>query len=133
MSAPGPVLAAARAAAMPLGKPVKIGKDAGEVVTALGASFTWKVKGADTGYAFAVYEMALAPGRGVPLHMHPFAEFFHVLEGRVDVMGVDAEDTLEWMPVAAGESANAPVNAPHGVMNRADRLARVPERRQFPA
>jgi len=104
LSAPGPVSATALAEAMPLGKPVKIGRDAGEVATALGASFTWKVEGADTGCAFAVYESA--PGHGVPLRMHPFAEFFHVLEGRVDVMGVDAAGTLDWTPVAAGESAN---------------------------
>ena len=42
-------------------------------------------------------------------------------------MGVDAEGALECTPVTQGESANAPINAPHGLMNRSDRPARSSE------
>ena len=119
-----PVSAAQLAKTMSLPKHKKVGKGEGEVVDALGATFSWKVKGVDTGYSFAVYEMLMAPGRGIPLHMHPFAEFFYVLEGRVDVMGVDDQGTVEWTPLAEGESANAAINAPHGLMNRTDQPAR---------
>lgn len=107
-----PVLAARLVKTMSLPKHKKVGKGEGEVVDALGATFSWKVKGADTGYAFAVYEMLIAPGRGIPLHMHPFAEFFYILESRIDIMGVDDQGAVEWTPVAEGESANAAINAP---------------------
>jgi len=119
-----PVSAADLVKVMSLPKHKKVGKGEGQVVSALGATFSWKVKGVDTGYAFAVYEMTVEPGRGIPLHMHPFAEFFYVLEGCVDIMGIDAKGTLEWVPVAEGESANAAINAPHGLLNRTDRTAR---------
>ena len=119
-----PVSAAVLATVMSPPRHRKVGKGEGEAVSALGATFSWKVKGADTGYAFCVYEMRLEPGRGIPLHMHPFAEFFYVLEGRLDVMGIDDRGALEWMPVAEGESANAAINAPHGLMNRTDQAAR---------
>ena len=102
----------------------KVEKGSGEVVSALGTTFRWKVKGEETGFAFAVYEMTLEPGRGIPLHMHPFAEFFYVLEGRLDLMGVDEQGVLEWTQIAEGESANAAINAPHGVQNRTDEAAR---------
>ena len=102
----------------------KVGKGEGEIVNALGATFSWKVKGVDTGYAFAVYEMLVEPGRGIPLHMHPFAEFFYVLEGRIDIIGVDDQGAVEWTTVAEGESANAAINAPHGLMNRTDQTSR---------
>ena len=72
----------------PLPKLKKIDRNEGEVVNPLGLSFTWKIKGADTGYAFAVYEMAMAPSAMIPMHIHPFAEYFYVLEGTIDIMGL---------------------------------------------
>lgn len=106
--------------AAPLPKLKKVGKDAGEVVSPLGLSFTWKIKGVDTGYAFAVYEMTIAPAASVPMHVHPFAEYFFVLEGAIDVMGLGVDGAVEWTPLSKGESANAPMNAPHGIKNRSD-------------
>ena len=41
----------------------------------------WRALGANTGYTFSIYEMTVVPGMGIPLHKHPFAEFFYVLEG----------------------------------------------------
>jgi hypothetical protein len=46
----------------------KIRRDEGELTQVLGLRMNWKVKAKDTGYAFSVYEMELAPGQGIPLH-----------------------------------------------------------------
>ena len=62
-----------------------IGSRGGEVVRPFDLALTWKIKAAETGFAFSVYEMTMAPGAEIPIHVHPFAEFFYVLEGQVDV------------------------------------------------
>ena len=108
----------------PLPKLKKIDKNEGEVVNPLGLSFTWKIKGADTGYAFAVYEMTMAPAAMIPMHIHPFAEYFYVLEGTIDIMGLAADGTIEWTSRSVGDSANAPSNAPHGIKNRSNQPAK---------
>lgn len=102
----------------------KWGVGEGETVNPLDLSFKWKVKGADTGFAFGIYEMVIQPGQQVPIHIHPYPEFFYVLEGRIDVMGLDPAGTLTYLPVSAGECANAPSNAPHGTGNRSTAPAR---------
>jgi quercetin dioxygenase-like cupin family protein len=73
---------------------------------------------------FAVYEMTIKPEAKIPIHIHPYAEFFYVLEGQVDVMGIDPSGALTWTPVSAGECANAPANAPHGIKNRSTQPAK---------
>lgn len=112
------------ARALPVKPPRMIRADEGRVVSPLGLSFKWKATGQDTGYAFAVYEMALAPGTGIPMHTHPFAEFFYVLEGAVEVNGLDGDGLRTTSRAAAGESALAPANAPHGLHNGSDAPAR---------
>jgi hypothetical protein len=74
----------------------KVGRDEGELVEVLGLRMNWKVKAKDTGYAFSVYEMELAPGQGIPLHTHPYPEFFYVLDGCLDFerIGCDYTATL---------------------------------------
>ena len=109
---------------MPLPKLKKVDKNEGEIVDPLGLSFTWKIKGADTGYAFAIYEMTRAPEAMIPMHVHPFAEYFYVLEGIVDVMGLATDGTVEWTSISNGDSANAPSNAPHGIKNRSNQPAK---------
>jgi hypothetical protein len=39
----------------------------------------WKATGEDTGYATSFYEMDLPPGKGIPIHSHPYAEVFYVV------------------------------------------------------
>ncbi len=39
-------------------------------------------------------------------------------------MGIDAGGALTWTPVSAGECANAPANAPHGIKNRSTQPAK---------
>jgi quercetin dioxygenase-like cupin family protein len=36
----------------------------------------WRALGENTGYTFSIFEMTVVPGMGIPLHRHPFAEFF---------------------------------------------------------
>jgi quercetin dioxygenase-like cupin family protein len=106
-------------------KPLQVlGGNEGRIVRPLGLAFRWKVTGADTGYAFAVYEMELEPGSAIPVHVHPFAEFFYVLEGRVEALGLDDDGQASSRPLSSGECANVPANTPHGLRNASDRPAR---------
>lgn len=100
---------------MPLPAVQKLGVGEGETVYPFDLSFNWKVKGADTGFLFSVYEMTIKPGGMIPIHLHPFAEFFYVLQGNVDAMGLDSDGRLTWTSLVTGECANAPAGAPHGV------------------
>lgn len=109
---------------LPLPTVQKLEKGAGEIVKPFDLSLTWKVKAADTGFAYSVYEMTLAPGNEIPIHLHPFAEFFYVLEGQVDAMGIDADGRLTWTELTAGDCANAPATAPHGLKNRSAKAAK---------
>ena len=103
----------------------KLGREEGKTVRVGNTRFTWKTRGENTGYQFAVYAMNLDPDRGQPLHKHPDAEFFYVLEGRMDFgrLGADGGG-LEWIQAAAGESVTAPINAPHAFHNGTDRASR---------
>ena len=109
---------------MPLPTVQKLGRGEGETVRPFDLSFDWKVKGKDTGYLFSVYEMSIRPGGTIPIHVHPFAEFFYVLEGSVDALGLDGDGRLTWAPIAAGECGNAPAGAPHGMENRSPQPAK---------
>jgi quercetin dioxygenase-like cupin family protein len=102
----------------------KIGRGEGEVMVVLGLRMTWKVKAKDTGYAFSVYEVELAPGQGIPLHTHPYPEFFHVLSGTLDFERIGSDSQREWVRCREGECVHVPINAPHGCVNRSDRPAR---------
>lgn len=68
--------------------------------------------------------MALVPGTGIPMHIHPFAEFFYVLEGAVEVNGLDGDGRRTTWRAAVGEGALAPANMPHGLHNGSDASAR---------
>ncbi|AGY57677.1 cupin domain-containing protein [Gloeobacter kilaueensis] len=102
----------------------KIYRDEGELMEVLGLRMTWKIKAKDTGYAFSVYEVELAPGEGIPLHIHPYAEFFYVLDGSLDFGRIGSDSRQEWLRCHEGESVHAPINAPHGWTNHSDRPTR---------
>jgi quercetin dioxygenase-like cupin family protein len=40
---------------------------------------TWKAMGLDTAYGTSLYEMDLAPGVGIPVHSHPYAEIYYII------------------------------------------------------
>ena len=102
----------------------KLGREEGKTVRVGDTRLTWKTRGENTGFQFAVFEMNLNPDVGVPLHKHPYAEFFYVIEGRVDFGRLGADGGLEWIQANAGESVTAPINAPHAYHNHTDRPSR---------
>ena len=101
-----------------------LGTGEGDLVQPLDLEFQWKLKGPETGFQFAVYEMMLPPEKKVPLHIHPFSEFFYVLEGRLDVMTLDAEGALAWVELRSGQCVNAPATTPHGLKNRSEKAVK---------
>ena len=84
----------------------------------------WKAQGADTGYSFSIYETTLAAGNGLPLHKHPYPEFFYLLEGKLDFCQWNDAGVAEWVTCGAGTSVLAPSNAPHTFFNKSDGPAR---------
>jgi quercetin dioxygenase-like cupin family protein len=101
-----------------------LGAGEGEVVQPLDLQFQWKLKAQETGFVSSVFEMVLPPEKKVPLHIHPFSEFFYVLDGRLDVMTLDAEGALKWVALRPGDSVNAPATTPHGFKNRSEKEVR---------
>jgi quercetin dioxygenase-like cupin family protein len=59
----------------------KLGPKEGRTKQVGDVRLTWKARGEDTGYATSFYEMDLPPGKGIPLHSHPYAEVFYVVMG----------------------------------------------------
>lgn len=111
------------AKAFPLPTVLKREKADGEVVNPFGLTLTWKIKAEEADYAFSVYKMTMEPGISLPIHIHPFPEFFYVLDGELDAMGLDADGHLTWTPLHAGECASAPSIAAHGLKNRSSSSA----------
>ena len=64
----------------------------------------WRALGENTGYTFSIFESTLAPGMGIPLHRHPFPEFFYVLEGNLSIGYWNNQGVTEWDACEAGES-----------------------------
>lgn len=61
------------------------------------------------------------PGMGIPLHTHPFAEFFYVLEGDRSIAYWNSERATKWDTCEAGESLMVQPNAPHSFFNKSER------------
>jgi len=74
---------------------VKRGRGEGQVTQIGDLRVTWKAEGEKTGYQFSIDEVVLKPGFGIPLHKHPFAEFFYVIEGQIDFAMMREEATVE--------------------------------------
>ena len=62
----------------------KVGQQEGKTIQIGNARLTWKAMGVDTAYGTSLYELDLAPGVGIPVHSHPYAEIFYVISGYVD-------------------------------------------------
>ena len=84
----------------------------------------WKAEGKNTGYSFSIYETILAAGRGLPLHKHPYPEFFYLLEGKLDFCRWNDDGVAEWQTCSVGDSVLAPPNAPHTFFNKSDQPTR---------
>ena len=102
----------------------KLGPREGKTVQIGNARLTWKARGEDTGYATSMYEMDLAPGNGIPIHSHPYAEVFYVVQGQTDFATINDKGEEEWLRCAAGETVIVPINRLHAFHNRTDKPSR---------
>ena len=102
----------------------KVGPREGRTIQIGNARLTWKVTGEDTGYTTSLYEMELAPGVGIPVHSHPYAEIFYVISGHTDFVRIDEQGQEEWVRCGPGDTLVAPINALHAFHNRTDRPSR---------
>ena len=103
---------------------VRLGPGEGNATLIGDLRVTWKAEGERTGYQFSVDEVTLKPGFGIPLHRHPFAEFFYVVEGRIDFALMNEQGEVEWVRCSAGDSISAPPNAPHTFHNHGEKPAK---------
>lgn len=77
-----------------------------------GGTHTWKLKSADTGGAFFLFEDLMAEGKMTPFHCHPDTdETVIVLEGEILVNTDGAEQT-----VGVGGMTYTPRGVPHAFM-----------------
>jgi quercetin dioxygenase-like cupin family protein len=102
----------------------KIGPREGRTIQIGNARLTWKASGEDTGYGTSLYEMDLAPGIGIPVHSHPYAEVFYVISGHTDFLRFDEHGKEEWVRCGPGDTLVAAVNALHAFHNRTDKPSR---------
>ncbi len=84
----------------------------GEIYNVIGELLTFKVTSEQTGGAFTVNELRAQPGGGPPLHTHPSAETFTILEGQFEFSGLDEGEgyTIRATP---GDTVFIPGGAPH--------------------
>ena len=85
----------------------------------------WRALGENTGYTFSIYETTVVPGMGIPLHKHPFAEFFYVLEGTLAFGSWNSQGAAEWNVYESGESLVVQPNAPHTFFNKSEHPCRM--------
>jgi len=102
----------------------KVGAREGKTIQIGNARLTWKAMGIDTAYGTSLYEMDLAPGVGIPVHSHPYAEVFYVISGYVDFLRYDEGDVEEWVRCGPGDTLIAGANALHAFHNRTKNPAR---------
>jgi quercetin dioxygenase-like cupin family protein len=96
----------------------RVGPKEGRTIQIGNARLTWKATGEDTGYGTSLYEMDLAPGIGIPVHSHPYAEVFYVISGHTDFLRIDEQGEKRWIRCGPGDTLVAPGNALHAFHNR---------------
>ncbi len=64
----------------------------------------WRALGENTGYTFSIFETTVVPGMGIPLHKHPFAEFFYVLEGKLSIEHWNSQGTASGTCMKPGKA-----------------------------
>ena len=84
----------------------------GETYDVIGELLTFKVTPAQTNETFAVVELLTQPGGGPPLHTHPSAESFTILEGVFEFTGLD-DGTPYTIRATPGDTLFIPGGAPH--------------------
>ncbi len=99
---------------------IRIPRGGGEDFDVAGAKLTWKVKSDLTDSRFCFFEQVLAPGDGVPLHIHSHTETFYVLSGAVTFEGPDGATPCETGDVVVARSGSQ-----HGFVNHGRDEARM--------
>ena len=102
----------------------KVGQKEGKTIQIGNARLTWKAMGVDTAYGTSLYELDLAPGIGIPVHSHTYAEVFYVISGYVDFLRYNEDDVEEWVRCGPGDTLIAGANALHAFHNRTDKPSR---------
>lgn len=80
---------------------------------------SYEFHGDKQGAPISAYIVNAQPGKGPPLHKHPYVEVIFMLEGRATVTIGD-----EMREVNAGAIAVVPANTPHRFVNSGDSLLR---------
>jgi len=84
----------------------------GESYNVIGEQITFKVTSAETDGTFTVMELLAQPGGGPPLHTHPSAETFTILEGAFEFSGLD-EGAPYRIRATPGDTVFIPGGVPH--------------------
>lgn len=84
----------------------------GETYNVIGELLTFKVTSADTNGVFTVVELLAQPDGGPPLHTHPSAEAFTILEGEFEFTGLDGSRPYSFR-ATPGDTVFIPGGAPH--------------------
>jgi quercetin dioxygenase-like cupin family protein len=84
----------------------------GATYNVIGERITFKVTSSETGDAFSVAELTSPPGGGPPLHTHPAAEAFIILEGAFEFSGLE-DGTPYAIRATPGDIVYIPGGAPH--------------------
>src|SRR3712207_1237301 len=82
------------------------------------------VDATETGGSFDVIEVLARPGGGPPAHQHEFVEWFHVLEGELQISGERDGAIVPTNLVREGESATVEPWEWHATLNESDRRVR---------
>jgi quercetin dioxygenase-like cupin family protein len=72
-----------------------------------------KVSAHQTDGAYSVFKVTVPPGGGTPLHRHPPAESFYVLDGEFAIACADGSHTV----VRSGDTVHIPSQEPHSYRN----------------
>ncbi len=70
-----------------------------------------------TGHSVDAISVRAAPGGGPPPHRHEFGEWFHVLEGSLDITTAQDGQIATHCTAEPGDSVWVPPNAWHGTIN----------------
>jgi mannose-6-phosphate isomerase-like protein (cupin superfamily) len=89
---------------------------------------TWKAMGLDTAYGTSLYEMDLAPGVGIPVHSHPYAEIYYIIYGYADFLRYDEDDIEEWVRCGPGDTLVVGANALHAFPQSHGQTDPLPQR-----
>lgn len=82
-----------------------------------GEYLTDKATGEETDGGYTLYEVVSAAGSGVPLHEHPWAESFYVLEGEYELRYVDENDEEQTVAGKPGAWVHVPAGHLHAFRN----------------